>query len=166
VVLSYDDDASEGKKSIAGGGHATSFKAPGAGEWYIRSVSVYGARYGHPRAPRENFDVALCDAQGKVIDVWKKPYGTFRRGNLRWVRMDVPPSQVPTDFTICLNFRPTRTKGVFVAYDADSKGHSRVATPGQAGSEFSDGDWMIRVEVDQPKATDPLREEGGKATEG
>jgi len=159
ITLAFDDDASEGKKSIAGGGHARKFSPPGLGEWYIRAVSVYGARYGHPRPPKGTFDVALCDDQLRRIAAWKKPYGTFERGNLKWVRMEVPPTRVPKTFNVCLNFRPTATKGVFVAYDTSTKGNSVVGTPGKPGSPFGQGDWMIRVELDQPKEADPLKAE-------
>lgn len=156
ITLAYDDDASEGKKSIAGGGHARQFSAPGAGEWYIRAVSVYGQRYGHPKPPAEQFDVALCDDQMKPISVFKKPYATFSRDAMQWVRMETPPTRVPATFFVCLNFRPTGTKGVYVAWDSSTKGNSQVAVPGKAGSPFNDGDWMIRVELDQPKEADPL----------
>jgi hypothetical protein len=154
LELAYDDDASEGKRSIAGGGHARKFSAPGE-DWYIRAVSVYGSRYGRPRESGK-FDIALCDGEMQRIAVWKKPYMTFDRGPLRWVRMDVPPTRVPREFYICLDFQPTATKGVYVAYDDSTHGNSLVARPGQPGSPFEAGDWMIRIELDQLKEADAL----------
>ena len=58
---------------------------------------------------------------------------------------------------VCAVFRPTASSGVFVAFDDSTHGDSRVATPGKPGEEFKQGDWMIRVEVDQPKSADALR---------
>ncbi len=159
VKLAFDDDASEGKQSIAGGGHARKFLTPGAGDWYIRAVSVYGARYGRSRPPHADFDIALCDDELSPIETWKKPYATFKRGDLKWVRMEVPPTRVPKSFCICLNFRPTSTRGVYVAFDTSTKGNSFVGTPGKRGSPFEQGDWMIRVELDRPKEADVLSAE-------
>ncbi len=154
LELAYDDDADEGKRSIAGGGHARRFTAPGE-SWYVSAVSVYGARYGRPRETG-TFVVALCDAEMQRITIWKKPYMTFERGPLQWVRMEVEPTRVPREFYICLDFRPTATKGVYVAYDDSTRGNSLVAKPGRPGSPFEHGDWMIRVELDQLKESDPL----------
>jgi len=47
---------------------------------------------------------------------------------------------------------------VFVDYDSSTQGSSCVATPGVAGDPLKQGDWMIRVELDRPKATDALRD--------
>jgi hypothetical protein len=156
LALTPDDGRPDGKMSIAGGGHARKFEAPGPGEWYIRSVSVFGSRYGYPRPPAENFDVALCDGQMKPIAIWKKPYSTFERGEPTWVKMSVPPTRVPKSFYVALNFRPTATKGVYVSFDSSTKGNSVSSIPGQPGEPFEDGDWMIRIELDQPKEADAL----------
>lgn len=156
LVVKYDDDASEGKKSFSGGGHAVQFTAP-AGEWYIRAVSLYGSRYGRPQPPPNQFDVALCDEQLKTIVTWKKPYATFERGDMKWVRMEVPPTRVPVKFTVCFDFKPTATMGVYTGWDANSKGHSLVGTPGRPGEPFEEGDWMIRIELDQTKESDALK---------
>lgn len=157
VTLAGDDGAADGKKSMAGTGHARAFDVPGEGEWYVTAVSVYGARYGPAAAPATDFDVVLCDAELKPIATWKKPYSAFARGNMGWVRLAVPPTRVPKGFVVCLSFRPTATGGVFVGYDAGTTGHSSVALPGKPGDPFKDGDWMVRVELDRPKAADALR---------
>ncbi|UCD29134.1 MAG: hypothetical protein JSV03_01220 [Planctomycetota bacterium] len=159
IKLAFDDGSSEGRKSIAGGGHARKFAAPGAGDWYIRTVYLYGARYGHPRAPSTSFDIALCDEQMREIVTWKRPYRTFKRGDMKWVRMGVPTTRVPENFYVCLNFRPERSKGVFVGYDTSTTGNSLVATPGKPGSPFEQGDWMIRIELDQLKDADALQDD-------
>jgi len=36
-----------------------------------------------------------------------------------------------------------------------------VGTPGKQGVPLREGDWMIRVELDQPKEADPLQSGGG-----
>jgi hypothetical protein len=149
VLLALDDDQSDGKKSIAGGGHARKFTLPDDGEWYLRTVSVCGAQYG--RAKNAMFDVALCDSDLKPIATWKKPYSAFRLGDLQWTRLPVTPTRVPKEFYICLNFRPTATQGVYMGFDTSTKGNSQIGIPGEQGHNFTQGDWMIRVELDKPK---------------
>ena len=63
---------------------------------------------------------------------------------------------MPKTFYICLNFRPTATNGVFVGFDDSTKGDSLVATPGDKGSPLKGSDWMIRLQLDQPKKSDFL----------
>ncbi|MCC7292193.1 MAG: hypothetical protein IT449_09060 [Phycisphaerales bacterium] len=155
TAMQGDDGTPDGKKSIAGGGHARLFESPG-GEWYLRGVSLFGSRYGAPEAPSESFEIALCDEQMRPIATWAKPYSTFDRGDARWVKLDVQPTLVPAKFYVCFNFRPTGTKGVYVSYDSSTKGHSQTATPGKPGSPFDAGDWMIRVDLDKPKSADAL----------
>ena len=164
VKLEEDDGTSDGRKSVAGGGHARRFSAPGSGEWYLTAVSVFGSRYG-PAQPLAGatFDLALCDSEMKPVATWKHPQRLFPRGEPKWVRVDVPPTRVPPGeggFYVCLQFRPTASQGVFVHYDASTKDKtersSLVATPGDAGSALAGGDWMVRVELDRPKAADAL----------
>ena len=165
VKLEPDDGTSDGKRSIAGGGHARKFAAPGGGEWYLTGVSVFGSRYGPAQAPASaTFDVALCDAEMKPVATWKQQQRLFPRGQEKWVRVELPPTRVPpggAGFYVCLNFHPTASQGVFMHFDASTKDDaekhaSLVATAGDAGQAFEAGDWMIRVELDRPKAADAL----------
>lgn len=156
VELAHDDGKRAGHRSSAGGGHAVRFQAAG-GDWYLTAVQVHGARYGYPRAPREDFHVWLCDAEMKEIADFPFPYGAFARGAAKWVTLKVKPTQVPTKFAVCVAFNPTRTKGVFVSHDAAGEGHSLSALPGKGGQTFRDGDWLIRVRLDQPKTADALK---------
>ncbi len=149
--LANDDDSADGKKSIAGGGHARKFEAPGSGDWYLSGVSIHGSRYGAAKAPDTTFEIALCDSDLKPISTWKKPYAKFERGGEKWVRFEIPPTRVPKNFYICLNFNPTASSGVYVSFDSSTSGSSLVGTPGRPGDPFGNGDWMIRVEVDQAK---------------
>ena len=131
LTLKVDDNAADGKRSIAGGGHARLFHAPAGGEWYLRAVSVHGGALRRAGAPADSFDLALCDADMKPIAVWKLPYKSFDRANAKWTRLRVPtPALVPAKFNVCLVFRPTAQNGVFVGYDTSTNGDSRTATPG------------------------------------
>ena len=78
--LTHDDGEMKGKRSIAGGGPAVRFEAPGEG-WTLTAVRIHGARYGYPRAPRENFAVFLCDEKFHQIEEFLFPYSKFERGD-------------------------------------------------------------------------------------
>jgi RNA polymerase sigma-70 factor (ECF subfamily) len=148
ILLRYDDGTSEGKRSIAGSGHAILFQTP-AGEWLLDGVDVFGSRYGTVRAPDEDFTVYVSDAEFEPIREFSRPYSLFARGEEEWVHIDLDPLSVPSRFYICLCFNPTATKGVYLAYD-DSvrRSHSRSALPyshvAPVGEEV---DWMIRAHL-------------------
>lgn len=61
------------------------------------------------------------------------------------------PTQAPADFTICVGFNPSATKGVFVHYDEAASGSSLTGLPGKGFSPFGKGDWLIRAELDQAR---------------
>jgi hypothetical protein len=145
--LAHDDGTAAGKRSIAGGGHAVRFDAPGDG-WYLTAVRVHGSRYGTPEAPDEPFTVYLCDDKLRTIAAFPFPYASFRRGQPEWVTLDVPPTQVPARFAVVVEFNPTARKGVFVDHDAAGGGRSLVGLPGEKGQPFPKGDWMIRPVLD------------------
>ena len=144
--LAHDDGKEAGKQSIAGGGHAVRFQAPGD-SCYVTEVRIYGSRYGMPAPPKENFHVWLCDKDFKVITDNQFPYSKFQRGNTRWVALKIKPTRVPQDFIVCAGFNPTATKGVYLHYDAEGSGNSLVGLPGENAEDFDKGDWMIRVSV-------------------
>ncbi|HEV8379015.1 MAG TPA: hypothetical protein VGP99_09210 [Tepidisphaeraceae bacterium] len=156
--IALDDGTDDGKSSIAGGGHARKFTAPGAGEWYLTRIDIRAARYGPPQAPSTQFEIALCDSQNRPIASWKKGYAMVpHAAQLDWIHIDIPPTRVPGEFNICLEFKPTGSSGIYMAYDSSTRGNSRVATPGQEGNAFAKGDWMIRPHLDQPKEADALK---------
>jgi len=157
MLLAHDDGKSARKKSIAGSGHAVSFEVEGTG-WYLSTVQIYGSRYGTRRALNENFRVWLCDEDFKTIASFSFPYAMFQKGTPRWVRLGVKPTHVPKKFIICVGFNPTGTKGIFVHHDAQGTGHSWTGLPGRNLRLFKKGDWMIRVGLDQPRTSDPLRQ--------
>jgi len=140
---------------MAGSGHAVRFRAAGPG-WYLTGVKIYGARYGRPRLPRENFHVWLCDKDFKTIADFPFPYAKFQRGRPRWVTLPVRPTKAPLEFILCVGFNPIATKGVFVYHDRKGGGESLAGVPGRSGRAFARGDWLFRATVDQLKTADAL----------
>jgi hypothetical protein len=147
--LANDDGKPAGQKSFPRG-HASAFVAP-EGTWYLTSVRLHGARYGHPMPPREDFHITLCNEDFEQIADFTFPYGTFQRGEPRWVALPITPTKVPAKFVICAGFNAERTKGVYVSHDEE--GTSLVGLPGNPSGQFTGGDWMIRVTLDKVKAT-------------
>jgi RNA polymerase sigma factor (sigma-70 family) len=144
--LALDDGEMTGKKSIAGGGHAVRFEAPGEG-WTLTAVRLHGSRYGYPEPPDEDFKVFLCDEKFQPIAEFKFPYSTFERGEPEWMTLDVKPTKVPRTFIVGFNFNPTATKGVYVSHDKEGSGRSFVGLPKQKARPFKQGDWLIRAKV-------------------
>jgi RNA polymerase sigma-70 factor (ECF subfamily) len=72
------------------------------------------------------------------------------------VKLAIDPTNVPANFIVCVGFNPAATKGVFVHYDAKGAANSLTGLPGAKSRAFPRGDWMIRIEVDQPKDADAL----------
>lgn len=146
LQLRYDDGGKDGQLSIAGSGHGIIFVKP-EGKWQLVAVEFYGARYGALQPPDEDFSIFLCDANFNVIREFKAPYSLFaQRGEWKWERIPVEPTEVPDFFYIVIAFNPTATKGIYMAYDTDvPRSHSRNAFP---GSHLMDTektyDWMIR----------------------
>jgi len=156
LELTHDDGRQTGKGSFGGSGHVVRFEAPGD-DWYLTDVRIYGSRYGRWLAPREDFHVCLCDKDFKIIADFAYAYSRFKRGQPRWVNLSVDPTNVPSEFIICVAFNPTQTKGVYVGYDGSASGNSYIGLAGKPGKGFDKGNWMIRVELDQLKTADALK---------
>lgn len=147
VELALDDGKPAGQRSLGGGGHAVAFETPDGGEGYmLTAVKIFGARYGAPQPPKEDFHLFLCDMEGKVIRDFAFPYRTFLKGDARWVTLKCEPTPLPPHFIIAVSFNPGPTKGVYVHYDAASDGDSRSGLPPEFEA-FGKGDWMIRAVV-------------------
>ena len=148
MLLFYDDGTSDGKRSTAGSGHAVLFQAP-EGSWLLDAVHVFGARYGTPQPPDEDFVVYLCDEDFQPLQEFARPYALFDRGDLHWVTVDLGPTPVPRTFYLCISFNPTATKGVYMAYDDSvARSHSRAALPYSHVSDVKGTfDWMIRAHL-------------------
>jgi RNA polymerase sigma-70 factor (ECF subfamily) len=94
--------------------------------------------------------VTLCDKDFKQVADFKFPFSKFGHGpRSKWVELSCKPTLVPREFVICLNFNPTRTKGVLVSYDAE--GPALVGLPGKPAGQVLTGDWMLRALVDRRK---------------
>jgi hypothetical protein len=146
-----DRGAESNRMSIGGGGEGRLFSLPDASDWYITAVWVYGSRYGADEPPDMDFDIALSDGDDRMISLWKGRYASFKAGADAWTRVAVPATHLPPSFYVTLNFHATASNGVYVAYDAATKGGSIDSVPGKAKHAFPNGDWMIRVEMDHRK---------------
>ena len=145
--LAQDDGKPAGRKSFPRG-HAVQFESPAGDSPFLTAVRVHGARYGHPRPPRENFHVTLCDTDFNPIADFTFPYARFPYGKAsKWVTLKVKPTKVPPEFVICLNFNAERTKGVYVSHDAE--GTSLVGLPKRPAGRFTGGNWLIRAMVQE-----------------
>jgi len=148
--LSIDDGVSAGKKSIAGSGHAVVLDSSGVAGGSLTAVKIFGARYGTPQPPEEDFSVWLCDADGNAQKEFKFPYKSFLRGDPKWVTLKLPaPAPLPAGekFILCVGFNPQQTKGVYLHYDKHADGDNRTGLPGSLNDSFGQGDWMIRALV-------------------
>ena len=150
LELPADTGTETSHASIGGGGEGRRFKRPDNGDWYIKAVSIYGSRYGGDSSDAK-FDIALSDADGKLIYIGKGKYSTFDSGNDRWTRFEIPPVRVPPTFYTILNFRATGSNGIYVGWDASTKGDSVDSLPGKPLHVYGNGDWMIRVELVQKR---------------
>lgn len=144
-ILAQDDGKSAGQKSIAGSGHAVFFETAQSSE--LVALMLYGSRYGASQPPKENFHIWLCGMDQKVIKDFEFPYGTFKKGDPKWVKLRVEATELPERFYLCAGFDPEQTKGVFIHYDNSASGNSYTGLPEQGFAEFEDGDWMIRAVV-------------------
>ncbi|MBT3270177.1 hypothetical protein HN371_23730 [Candidatus Poribacteria bacterium] len=155
VTLKHDDGTMDGKRSIAGSGHAVLFDRPD-GEWDVTRVQVYGSRYGYPQAPDEDFNVYIADADMNVLAQVGAPYARFARGEWAWVLVDVPATAAPEQFYVCVTFDPAQTKGVYVGCDESvTQTHSKRALPGAHVADVNGAfDWMIRAVI-APRAAAP-----------
>jgi beta-lactamase regulating signal transducer with metallopeptidase domain/Tfp pilus assembly protein PilF len=149
IELKYDDGSSAGKWSFSGGGHGVRFTAPSDG-CILKAVRLYGSRYGEYEAPKEDFDVWLCDKDFNIIKNFKFPYSTFaKRGYTKWAALKVDDVELPKEFAICVAFDPHQTKGIYVYYDDKSSSRSYQGIPPDM-KPFKDGNWMIRAIVEIP----------------
>ncbi len=153
--LALDDEKPASRRSFAGGGHAVRFEAPDE-SWYLTSIRVYGSRYGAPQAPKEDFDVWLCDEEFNEIASFKFAYAKFQRARDQWVTLNVTPTNVPRKFIVAIGFNPSATKGVYVSHDGEASGSSLTGLPGKPPEDFTKGDWLIRASIDQTKDADAL----------
>ena len=83
-------------------------------------------------------------------------YGLFRGARPRWFGVGLPATAVPSKFAICLQLSCNEKRGVRFHRDDSEGGHSAVGTPSGPFAPLETGDWMIRVELDTSKRSNPL----------
>ena len=155
IVLKYDDGTSEGKQCLPQDGHIVFFQSP-PDHWYVTTLDLYGQRFGPPLRKMEYATITLCDKALHPITAWQKPYGFFRGARPRWFHIRLPPTRVPREFAIAVQFFCLDDKGVQVHRDDSVSGHSAIGQPGGLAKPLAKGDWMIRAELDTAKTSNPL----------
>lgn len=155
VVLKYGDGQSDGKDCLPEDGHIVYFKAP-PDEWYLTTLHLYAERFGLPLRKMEYVTITLCDEALAPIRSWQKPYGFFRGAKPRWFHLRLAAARVPEAFAIVVQFSCREHKGVRLHRDSASKGHSAVGQPGGRAKPLEEADWMMRVDLDTSKTSNPL----------
>ena len=147
-VLKYGDGKADGRKSLAGSGEMIRFTLPVEGQT-VKGIKIHGSRYGYPKPPDKDFTIYfLNENKSDILQTEKAPYALFKKGKAKWVPITFKKSvKVPKIFWIALDFKPQRTKGVYVSYDTSTGGqHSMIGLPGQQTKKIDfNGDWMIEV---------------------
>lgn len=146
IMLYYDDGTYEGRRSIAGMGHAILFQKP-KGSWFLDKIYVFGSRYGEQEPPVEDFSVYICDKNFHVVHELRYAYSLFDYAQEKWHTLRVDSLGLPQRFYICLFFNPTSTKGVYVYFDENvSHPHSYIGLPDTDITDVEEKyDWMIRA---------------------
>ncbi|MBN1346626.1 MAG: hypothetical protein JXQ73_28305 [Phycisphaerae bacterium] len=149
TCLSSVGDKAGGKRSLACSGHAVRFDAP-EGARFVEAVDIFADRYGHPKAPKEDFHVYILNEKMQVLADATLPYSTIERaGKLRWYTLRTPSIEVPGTFYVALSFDPHRTKGIFLGYDKNVKEtRSLIGLPEGGFKPVEECyEWMVRARV-------------------
>lgn len=139
------DGMADGKKSLGGSGEIVSFSR--ADSAAVPGIRIHGSRYGVPQAPAESFLIYFMSPDLKrVLHTEMADYSLFERGPEKWVEVKfAEPVPLPQDFSVIVDFRAGRTKGVYVSFDTSTGGKfSQAGLPGIAAKPVDfGGDWMI-----------------------
>ncbi len=149
VEVAVEDGEKIGEKSLGGSAHTVLLRRP-SGSWWVTTVRVYGRRYGGGYDPaKTTFSVVLRDRRGRVLGEAEAPYGAFGTGGFSWVDVPIPKAlEIPSRFLGTVDFEPTRTKGVYVAYaKPTAKGAAFTGRADEEPRDFGDGAWMIRARL-------------------
>ena len=153
--LKYGDGKPDGKKSLTASGHLIWFDA-GKKDLWLNGLEVYGGRYGDAVSLGDEFHVHLVGAGAQVYRRVALPYILWPRGKQGWLKVPLPPIQVPQKFGVCLSFQPTKARGVWVFTDDVEDGHSYAWLPGEKPLKLKGGAWMVRATVGEKPEGDPL----------
>jgi len=164
VRLGHVDDSAEGRRSIAGSGHAVRFDRPGD-VTRVTAIELFASRYGTVDPPHEDFHLYLLDENKQLIAAYPIAYSQIERAAERWYTFPIRACEVPKQFYVAVTFNPHRTKGVYLGYDesaqsSDSRGESNslVGRPTTGFEAFDQNrEWMIRaVMIDQQQPANPF----------
>jgi len=154
LLLKYDDDMVDGKRSYGGSAHVVQFQAPPDGDWYVDRVDVCASQYGGGYDPANTFvRVYICDLGMNVLGEAQAPYRTFPYGaTQQWGSIEVPWVPVKGGFCVVVAPGSLQNRGLYLAYDGTGKTaaniHSGAGTPGSQPKPLDPpGDWMIRCNV-------------------
>jgi C-terminal processing protease CtpA/Prc len=149
--VALDDGEKIGAESLGGSGHVIEFGKP-SGTWWLRSVRLYGQRYGGDTA----FTVTLATKSMKPLHAETARYTLFPHGEFAWVDVPVTAAlKVPSRFRVVVDFDPGPTKGVHIGYTKAKRPRSYTGLPGVPVEKFTKGDWMIRVVLTKEKPSLP-----------
>jgi len=156
VVLSYVGDSADGQQSYADTGHAVVFPRPVEMKSIV-AVKLFGARYGYPKAPKENFHIYLLDQNQKVLEHVAVPYRKLERGDPRWYTIEVPAIEVPEKFFVAVWFNAEARKGFYMGKKNDvQETHSYVGLPDTRFEKVDQSyEWMIRAVVSSENGKKP-----------
>ncbi len=131
-------------------GYAVRYKVPsGSTTWFAMSVEISGEIDGDGYDPnRTMFQIAFMDIEGNVYAESEHAYGDYFGGSPGWASVKITPTELPPEFWVVVNFRPERSKGVYIGYVKNGGGHSKVTDQNLNLFEFEEGwDWCIGVKV-------------------
>jgi hypothetical protein len=165
VRVGHTDNSADGRRSIAGSGHAVRMARPAEAK-YLLAVELYASRYGYAEPPDEDFHLYILNDDQQLIAAVPFPYATIERGEMRWYTLRVPAIEVPDHFYIALSFNPHRTKGVYVGFDERANpanpSHSFIGRPTVGIQPVGQRiEWMIRAVLSpRPQVPDPFEAVG------
>ncbi len=108
------------------------------GRPWVEAVQIFGARYGTPQPPKEDFHVYVLDANRKVLTDVPFPYAKIECGTMKWQALETPSVEVTPRLIIAVAFNPEQTKGVYLGYDEKVK---ESPFPGRAARSGLPGRW-------------------------
>jgi hypothetical protein len=109
------------------------------------TVQVDGEAYGaHNR--QERFTIAFMDMEGNIYGESEHPFSLFTN-EPKWVDIKITPTELPPEFWVLVNFKPSRDKGVYIGY-VESGGHSGLTDEYGNFVEMEEQfDWCITLKV-------------------
>ncbi len=151
----YGDGTMDAKKSFGGSGQLTMFDTEADTAW-LNQVELFGGRYGTPTPPDEDFHLYIVDGEMQVIRQIALPYMLWgNTGDMGWVNLPIPPTQVPAEFGVGVDFHAHQTKGIYVGLDNSQEQASYIWLPGGEPKSQEGANWMFRIALDEEPNGDP-----------